>query len=176
MHVVSMMHDCIVSTVLVVHIFDFLALLFSVMTIIKWHKLRLTLLSFCTSDSSFAISHDYSMHPWTVSECRLIVFCVFQIAAGRSFPQKTKQNRHGDIKFLDELAQNKSEFVQVTSRPSQLTIQCDCDTRGFPWQAVLHPTSGAVTAALAEKTEQLCTTCNIICTWASCLVQVLCTA
>ncbi|KAL0050695.1 hypothetical protein WJX82_005308 [Trebouxia sp. C0006] len=38
-----------------------------------------------------------------------------EIAAGRSFPQKTKQNRHGDIKFLDELAHNKSEFVQLNS-------------------------------------------------------------
>jgi len=70
--VVSMMCDCIVSTVLVAHIFDFLAMLFSVMTIIKWHKVRLTLLSFCTSDSSFAVSHGYSMHPWTVSESCLL--------------------------------------------------------------------------------------------------------
>ncbi len=56
---------------------------------------------------------------------------MLQIAAGRSFPQKTKKNRHGDIKFLDELAHNKSEFVQVTCRLSQLTIQCYCDTRGL---------------------------------------------
>ncbi|KAL0025859.1 hypothetical protein WJX79_007968 [Trebouxia sp. C0005] len=40
---------------------------------------------------------------------------LIEIAAGRSFPQKTKQKRHGDIKFLDELALNKSEFVQLNS-------------------------------------------------------------
>ncbi len=116
--------------------------------------MRLTLLSFCTSDSSFAISHDYSVHPWTGTTCHSIVFCMLQIAAGTSFPQKTKQNRHGDIKFLDELAHNNSEFVQVTCRLSQpfsaIVILVDC-----PWQAVLQPTSGAITAASAEETEQL---------------------
>ncbi len=137
-HIVSMMCDCIVSTVLVC-IFDFLALLFSVMTIIKWHKVRLSLLSFCTSDSSCTRSHDYSMHPWIVTTCHSIVFCMLQIAAGRSFPQKTKQNRHGDIKFLDELAHNQSEFVQVTSRPSQLSIQCDCDTHGLSMAGCVAP-------------------------------------
>ncbi len=83
---------------------------------------------------------------------------MFQIAAGRSFPQKTKQNRHGDIKFLDELAQNESEFVQVNKQT--ITAEHSVATMilvDFAWQAVfkmqptvrkLHPTSGAVTAAL----------------------------
>ncbi|KAA6420369.1 MAG: hypothetical protein FRX49_09531 [Trebouxia sp. A1-2] len=39
----------------------------------------------------------------------------YNVFQGRSFPQKTKQKRHGDIKFLDELALNKSEFVQLNS-------------------------------------------------------------
>ena len=137
--VVSMMCDCIVSAMLVVHVLEIPALLFSFMTIIKWHTVRLTLLSFCTSDSSFAVSHDYSMHPWTVNGCHSIAFCMLQIAAGRSFPQKTKQTRHGDIKFLDELAQNKSEFVQVTRRPSLMSIQCNGDTHGLSMAGCVAP-------------------------------------
>lgn len=38
-----------------------------------------------------------------------------QIAAGTTFPQKTKRDRHGDITFLDELEQDQAEFVELNS-------------------------------------------------------------
>lgn len=40
---------------------------------------------------------------------------LLQIAAGTTFPQKTKRDRHGDITFLDELEQDQAEFVEVGS-------------------------------------------------------------
>jgi len=50
-----------------------------------------------------------------------------QIAAGTKFAQKTKLNRHGDIKFLDELGSDRAEFVEVWNRLQQLRVAKESD-------------------------------------------------
>ena len=48
---------------------------------------------------------------------------MLQIAAGTQFPQKSKNTRHGSIKFLDELERGEAEFVEVTPNAMELHLQ-----------------------------------------------------